>query len=525
MKKQTCEKLLKDIRDSYLRLQQRIMSFTRSILGIVTVDEIVRFLGNHIKEMLDYDSIGFVIYRDEGEDYRYLNGNREEILQFLEKEESKEFVEWALEHHKVSAFDIEENRCVIVLPLLRPKRKLGFTVLFVSKRASELTSEDLDLLNFSSLQGSILLESTLMYETLQKSEEAVRALKNYFQSILNTLDTMVLVFSKDKKVKFANSTALATFNIKDEKDISALLSEPLSKEVGALIDRTISTREFESKEVEVPSRDDTSALWSLKCLPLKSEKGEEYLLVLEDITNTKEVERLRKLDRLKSNFLSSISHELRTPLASIKAYVETLSDSAGEIDSNTERDFLATIYKESEHLERLLDELLDFSSIERGELRIKKEEVDLVETLNEIVSQFEERANRKGVSLITAFEDTNLKIMADPRRIKQVFTNLIDNGVKYAKREGKSRFVKIMERVTGEEVTIVIEDNGIGISEEELPHIFERFFRGNEYAYTVEGSGLGLSIAKIIVEAHGGKIWVESTVNEGSKFYVKLPLR
>jgi len=518
------EKLLRDIQDSYLRLQQRIMSFTRGILEAVTIDEIARFMENHIKEILDYDSIGFVVHKDREEDYRYTNGNKEYVLAFLEKKDSKDLIKWTLSNHKVSAFDIEKDKCVIILPLLRPRRELGFTVLFVSKKASDLTSEDFDLLSFSSLQCSILLESTLMYETLERSEREVRALKDYFQTILNTLNVMIMVFSEEKKVRFANASASHNFNLRDKVEIDNILSQPLSKEANDLIDKTSLTGKFESKEVEIPSHNNTSVLWDLKCLPLKSEEGNEYLLVLEDITNTKELERLKKLDRIKSNFLSSISHELRTPLASIKAYVETLSDSVGELDSDTEKEFLATVYKESEHLEGLLNELLDFSSIERGEFKIKKEEIDLISVLKEVVTLFEEKANREGISLITEFEDTSLRMLADPRRIKQVFTNLISNGIKYARRTDEKKFVKVIEKTMSEKVLIVVEDNGIGIPAEELPRIFERFFRGNEYAYATEGSGLGLSIVKTIVESHGGKIRVESTKGKGSSFYVDLPL-
>jgi signal transduction histidine kinase len=237
-------------------------------------------------------------------------------------------------------------------------------------------------------------------------------------------------------------------------------------------------------------------------------------LLLRDITHEKE------LDRLKSQLLSTVSHELRTPLASIKGFATTLLRQDVAWDEDTRREFLAIIDQESDRLSELIGNLLDMARVEAGTLRVEPEPTNLRPIVTETVGTFR---------LMTSQHQFQIKmprhvpqVMADPRRVRQVLRNLVENAVKYSPAGGP---IVIAVEVHADAVQIGVTDRGIGIQPEHLDRIFDRFYQvDNASTRKVGGSGLGLSICKAIVEAHKGRIWVESQVGIGSSFYLTLPV-
>lgn len=232
------------------------------------------------------------------------------------------------------------------------------------------------------------------------------------------------------------------------------------------------------------------------------------------------VEALRKVDRLKSELLSTVSHELRTPLASIKGYTTSLLRTDIEWDPATRQEFLQIIDEESDRLSGLIADLLEMSEIEAGVLRVEKEPVRLPRLVQKVAKKLRPTAREHPISVSCAPDVP--ETMGDPRRLEQVLHNLIVNAIKYSP-DGTPIQVRV-ER-SGDDILVSVKDQGVGIAPEHLEHVFERFYRvDGALARETGGSGLGLPICRGLVEAHGGRIRVESKVGCGSTFYFTIPI-
>jgi len=227
-----------------------------------------------------------------------------------------------------------------------------------------------------------------------------------------------------------------------------------------------------------------------------------------------------QLEEVMAQFVSNISHELRTPLTSIKGYVETLLEGAMN-EEDTCRRFLQVILDESDRLARLVSDLLDISMIEAKQVQMQFKETDLAKVVQDTVAILHPTARKLEVEVVTEVPPSCL-INADEDRLRQVFTNLLDNAIKYSQKNGRV----LISMGEGDGVAWVeLRDSGIGIPPAELERIFERFYRVEKgRSARLGGRGLGLAIAKQIVEAHGGTITVDSELGRGSAFTVSLPL-
>lgn len=237
--------------------------------------------------------------------------------------------------------------------------------------------------------------------------------------------------------------------------------------------------------------------------------------VLRDVTAQKE------LEKMKSNFLSVISHELKTPLHSIKGFVDIiLMGKTGEINE-LQRDFLSTVKDQTGQLQTLIQDLLEFSRLESGQLKLRPEVVDLGELVTKAIGKLAPVAEEAGVELVSTVPTPSVLIEADPMRLEQVLSNLCDNAIKFTPAGGR---VTIDYVNHGPEVEVSVSDTGIGIPEQELPRIFDRFYQVDASSTRrYRGTGLGLTICKHIVERHGGRLWVESIQGQGSTFRFTLP--
>ncbi|UCF03983.1 MAG: GAF domain-containing protein [bacterium] len=232
-------------------------------------------------------------------------------------------------------------------------------------------------------------------------------------------------------------------------------------------------------------------------------------------------EELNSVNELKSNFLSIISHELRTPLTSVKAYTETLLDNVATIRPETLRDFLKVMDEENERLIRLIDNILNYSCMEMGNLKVERTSCDLSEMIEEVHKSLQNTFLRGKVNSDLRLPKNHIMIEADRELIRQLMVNLMNNAVKFTPTMGR---VTITLEEEASAVRIVVQDTGKGIPEDQLEKIFERFHQVDT-SDTREhgGSGLGLAICKTIVEWHDGKIWVENVKEAGARFVVLLP--
>jgi len=270
------------------------------------------------------------------------------------------------------------------------------------------------------------------------------------------------------------------------------------------------------------NKDGTTVWLSTSGVPLLDEKGNlvGYRGADTDITERKKAEEaIRELDRMKSEFISDISHELRTPLHSIKGFGKLILE--GRVpDPNVQREFLTIIENQSNRLDKLVSNLLDASRLESGRFSIHKQSISIAGTIHEAVETLRGVANGKGITIKEDIPATLPEIDVDKERLEQVMFNLLGNAVKFSN-DGSE--VTVRAEVREHDLLVQVTDHGIGIPKEAMPRLFQRFYRV-EASSSVGGSGLGLYISRQIIEAHGGRIWVESEPGVGSTFSFTLPL-
>ena len=231
-----------------------------------------------------------------------------------------------------------------------------------------------------------------------------------------------------------------------------------------------------------------------------------------------DIEYLDRLQKVRSQFIANVSHELRTPIFTIQGYIETLMDGAID-DPKVNKQFLKKANQHTIALSNLLNDLIDLSMIESGELRMSYRYFNVNDYLTNIVSEMNHLAEENGIELILHPVRNDLEIFGDKEKLKQVFVNIIQNAIKYTEK-GK---VEVFAEEEKKNVKFIIKDTGIGIPDKSINRIFERFYRVDKArSRSVGGTGLGLAIAKHILEAHNSKIEVKSKLNAGSEFYFKL---
>ena len=229
---------------------------------------------------------------------------------------------------------------------------------------------------------------------------------------------------------------------------------------------------------------------------------------------TKEITRA---DQAKSEFISSISHELRTPLAAIKGWAETMQDMKDDIEVVEEG--LSIVSKETDRLIILVNDLLDFSRLQAHRIELKKEEFSISDLLENIVGQFTVRCQQEHIKMTLLTDNQENWVFADYNRLKQVLINIVDNAMKFTVGRPEAE-IRISSQVLDDQIIVIIEDNGSGISPEDLQRVKEKFYKGSS---NKSGTGLGLSIASEIMELHGGKMLIDSTMNVGTKVVLVMP--
>jgi two-component system phosphate regulon sensor histidine kinase PhoR len=273
---------------------------------------------------------------------------------------------------------------------------------------------------------------------------------------------------------------------KDISEISSLIALIMEKRKNAIEEKNLSPELFEIEK-------------DLKTLFKKNQK---------DFAN------MRKLAKTRTEFLGNVSHELRTPIFSIQGFLETLLNGAIE-DENVNRRFLKKAMNHTKNLNSLLNDLIDISMIETGEMRMQPTFFNIAELINSVTEEIENIAKEKGIKIIEKYNNPEIEVWGDRDKIKQVMVNLINNAIKYSD-NGK---IKVFTEVKKDKIEISVKDEGSGIPSESLNRIFERFYQVDKArSKVVGGTGLGLAIVKHIVEAHGSKISVKSKIGEGSVF-------
>jgi len=253
--------------------------------------------------------------------------------------------------------------------------------------------------------------------------------------------------------------------------------------------------------------------------------GSPELKQISELTNQivgnlkRDISRFEKLERVRSEFLANVSHELRTPIFSIQGFIETLIDGAID-DPNVNREFLQKAYEHSERLNNLLNDLIEISRIESGEMRMSFRYFDITGFLKKVIEELQPKAEKKSLKVIQSTNSHEVLVLGDKDRLRQVLYNLIDNSIKYTEAGGK---IEVGFDELSNSVRVFVRDNGAGIGEEHLSRIFERFYRvDKDRSRSIGGTGLGLAIVKHIIEAHNSMVEVNSELGKGSEFSFTL---
>jgi signal transduction histidine kinase len=410
----------------------------------------------------------------------------------------------------------EGFRACVRLPLLARGEVLGLLNI-QSRRHREFAPADIELLTAIGNQIGIAIANA------QLIDEAERRRATLGSVMRSLVDGLILV-NKQRRVTYVNPKAAEVLELPAsdlvgqtleamDRQMAKRIAQP--EEVLAAIRGALGDPQ-DSSAVELTLTSPTHRTLQAQFFPIQSAAGEHsgLGLLLRDITQEKE------LDRMKSQLLSTVSHELRTPLASIKGFATTLLRQDVEWDKVTRREFLAIIDEESDRLSELIGNLLDMSRIEAGTLRVEPEPTNLLPIIQETAAEFQMMMRDHQIQV--APSPSLPLVLADPRRARQVLRNLVENAVKYSPEGGA---VTITAKPESHYLRISVSDEGIGIEPQQLLNVFERFYQVDSASTRkVGGSGLGLSICKAIVNAHGGEIWAESEPGAGSTFYFTLPL-
>ena len=335
-----------------------------------------------------------------------------------------------------------------------------------------------------------------------------------FNAILSSMLEGVLVTDQKGEILLMNPSLRKTFLIDLPPEGKRSLEVIRNAKIQEVVDRTLQNKQkliSEELSLTVPEE----KFLKVNAVPIVRE-GEVNgaILVFHDITE------LRRLERVRQDFVANVSHELRTPISSIKGYAETLLDGAMN-DQQNSRDFIEIINRDSDRLAKLIDDLLDLSRIESGKLKMVFVPTDILGVIKRTMSIIENSAKMKSISIEIQAPENVSKVLADETRLSQVILNLLDNAIKYTSEGGA---IKISVRSNDQFVEVDISDTGIGIPEKDLSRVFERFYRVDKArSRDMGGTGLGLSIVKHIVQTHGGEVWVRSKLEHGSTFCFIIP--
>ena len=348
-----------------------------------------------------------------------------------------------------------------------------------------------------------------MAEAVHKMVIDLESEQGLLETAMDTMADGVIVLDPENRIMLTNRAA-EWFADADRQDSRG---RPLSEvvrdhELLQLASTSSETRQIQQAEIMLLHQ---RRFLNVTATPISSERGEGVLLTLQDVT------RLRQVETTRREFVSNVSHELRSPLASVRAMVETLEGGALE-NREIALDFLSRIESDITRMTTLVDELLELSRLESGQMPVHLAPLSVDEVAGEIVARFNGQAAAAGVQMHVDLPPNLPYVMAEAGKLDQILTNLLENALRFTPEGGR---VDISASKCPQWVNLTVSDTGVGIPSEHLPHVFERFYKVDR-SRRDGGTGLGLAIAKHLVQAHGGDISVSSAEGQGSSFTLTL---
>jgi PAS domain S-box-containing protein len=410
-------------------------------------------------------------------------------------------------------------RSLLCLPLRAGGKVWGLLRLH-GRGVGAFGRQESSLLVFIGSQLGMAIQRMRLQEQIDQLLRRAETERATLDSLMRSLVDGLVLVDGEGRVVYWNPSAERYLGLGAAEVVGQGLEAVLAHLRTIVLDPEQKLEELRRALAEVPSRPQVEFLVTTpaprtleaRFFPIEGREGSG--IVLRNVTAE------RQLDEMKSQLLSTVSHELRTPLASIKGFATTLLRDDVQWEPAAQREFLQIIDQEADRLNELIANLLAMSRLEAGVLRMDLGRVELAPLIAEVLAGMELRA--QGLTLAADVPGDLPAVWADDRRVRQVLHNLIDNALKYS----GSGEVTVRARHEGDVVHVSVSDQGIGIAPDQLGRIFERFYQvAGAAARRAGGVGLGLSICKGIIEAHGGRIWAESTPGRGSTFHFTLPLQ
>jgi two-component system phosphate regulon sensor histidine kinase PhoR len=402
---------------------------------------------------------------------------------------------------------------LVILATFFITRRLTRPIRQATRAAIRIASGDLEqeiTVNSHDELGSLGRAFNRMSGHLKETMSTLTAERNKLNTVLSTITDGVVMTDSRTQIMLANPAAETLFTFDSVKMAGKpLIEATLNYEIEHALNNCLDAQQRQNVFIDLKG----GKFLRVIVVPFMTEQISGALLLFQDLTE------LRTLQTMRREFVGNISHELRTPLASIKAVVETLQDGAIE-DKSVVADFLEEVNAEVDSMTQMINELIELSRIETGKSTFKFEPVNLNLFVQETVNRFLPQAERKQIALLTELQPDLPDVKMDRERIQQAVNNILHNAIKFTPQNGR---IDVKTGCKDKTVVVEVTDTGIGISSEDLPHIFERFFKADK-SRSSQGSGLGLAIAKHIVQAHNGQIWVQSREGKGSAFGFSLPV-
>ena len=393
------------------------------------------------------------------------------------------------------------------VPIVSRGRVFGNFYLTEKEDGQQFTQEDEALLVHFAAISSVAIENRRLFELIDQERKQSAA-------ILSSMDEGVIVSDSSGRVLLLNPAAERFCNCHSVEIVGRDAGEilPLSSQVVA---QTLQTKRNGQvpKELRVSMAD---KIFLVDVSPITDQRGQ----LLGTVRTMKDITELARIDEMKTEFVSVVSHEFRTPLTSIKGYVDLiLEGDTGEINE-VQKEFLEIAQVETNRLAALVTDLLDVSRIEAGRIELRMEPLFIGEITNAAITSLQPQATEKAVGITVHLSEESLQVKGEHDRINQILLNLLSNAIKYNRQGGQINIVVSRDKGM---VQIDVTDTGIGIPSADIPMLFTKFYKaGATAAVSTGGTGLGLFIAKSLVELHGGRIWVKSEEGKGSTFSFTL---
>jgi len=406
---------------------------------------------------------------------------------------------------------------VVALPMSIKRELIG--VLYVFRAyGTRFTADDRQVLASFADQAAIAVHNAQLYERISQEKHRLDAILEYSADGVLILDSghRIVVFNRALAQLSGWSAADASGRHHDEVIRWARLETDLDLDTAVAGGWPLQSARPLYVEGDLRRQSGGTVSVGITYAPLFDREA----CLVNIIADVHDITRFREADEIKSTFISVISHELKMPVALIKGYADTLRREDACWAPETAREGLTVIVEEADHLNHLIDDLLDASRLQAGALPLKMDQVALDALADRVARRFQTQTQAH--KIVANFPPDFPVARGDPGRLEQVLNNLVSNAIKYSPDGGD---IEISGRASRNEVIVTVLDQGTGIPFEEQSHVFERFFRGaRERRKRTPGAGLGLYLAKAIVEAHGGRIWVESNPRKGAAFSFAIPI-